>query len=406
MATKKKRSALHATKHVPAKKDVKVKKIKVSSPEDDLREAIRGGDGTVEAIAFSSEAVIGHVSRVCSTRSVAIDRLFGIGGAPYSRIIEISGKEQSGKTTLVQQIAAQTQADGGVVMLYDTEEKWDRVYAAATGVDVDRCLTIQPKKKKVADEDTSDVEDVEEAYKSKKDKEKEEKDAKKKKKTETNKTIEEGIAAIDRALQAWIDKGHMAPLTIIWDSIAATPTAEELSDLGSQQPGVAARALRRAMRVLTGKVARAGALLVLVNQTYAMIGSFGFGPKSTTYGGGGIRYHASMRIEMIRTGVLKHTDGTILGIEGIAKLIKNSLGAQGEVSYAIAHGRGFDNAWSILEKLKEAKYIVVKGGGNYTFHVQGEEPVNWRGGFAQLDAMMRADPILAHRLTTVYKALP
>lgn len=289
-------------------------------------------------------------------------------------------------------------------MLYDTEEKWDRVYAASTGVSIDAVQTVQPVLKKPSAPD--DIEDEDAEYKSKKQEDKDAKAAKKKKKSEGNKTIEEGIAAIDRAAQAWIDKGHTRPLTIIWDSIAGTPTKEELNDLTDKQPGVAARELRRAMRVLTSKIARAGALLVLVNQTYEKIGSFGFGPKSTTYGGGAIRYHATMRIEMIRTGQLKHTDGTVLGIEGIAKLIKNSLGAQGEIPYAIAHGRGFDNAWSILEKLKEHRYITVKGGGNYVFAIQGEPPVSWRGGFAQLDALMRTDPAFNDRLLAVYRSLP
>ena len=400
MATKKRTGPVSSPK-TAAKKPVKADKkvvLKTKSPEDDLREAIGAGDGVIEAIAFSDEAVIGHVKRVCSTRSLALDKLTGYWGLPFGRIIEISGKEQSGKTTAVQQIAAETQSMGGVVALYDTEEKWDRVYARLCGVDVDRCLSIQPTNVKPEEEEDGDE--------STKETKKEAKAKKKKDASRGNKTIEDGIAAIDRALQAWIDKGHKIPLTIIWDSIAGTPTQSELADLTDKQPGVAARELRRAMRVLTSKVARAGCLLVLVNQTYEKIQTFGFGPKSTTYGGGAIRYHATMRFEFVRTGYLKHTNGTVLGIEGEAKLIKNSLGAQGVVSYAIAHGRGFDNAWTLLEKLKEAKYVTVKPGGNYVFAVQGEAPVVWKGGFAELDSMMRADPNLTARLVSIFKAIP
>jgi recombination protein RecA len=397
-----KRVSVKSSAHTAAKKGDK--KIKLaSSPDADLRAAIKGGDGVVEALSFSDEAVIGHVKRVCSTGSLSIDQVTGYWGFPFGRIVEISGKEQTGKTTLAQQVAAQTQAMGGSVMLYDTEEKWDQVYAQLTGVDLQRCLTIQPVIK--APKEEEEVDD-DAAYRSKKDREKDDKASKKKKKSEGSKTVEAGIAAIDRALQMWIDKGHTTPLTIIWDSIAGTPTAEELNDLTDKQPGVAARELRRAMRVLTSKVARAGCLLLLVNQTYEKIGMFGFGPKHTTYGGGAIRYHATMRLELTRFGHLKHTDGTILGIEGIAKLIKNSLGAQGEARYAIAHGRGTDNAWSIVEKLKEAKYISVRPGGNYVFAAEGLPPVTWRGGFAVLSGMMTADPALAAQLVAIYKALP
>lgn len=351
----------------PASSAKKVeKKIKLKGDVlSDLAEAISGKDGVVEVLKFSSEAVIGHVHAIVSTGSLAIDKAVGIGGLPFGRVVEVYGKEQCGKTTLAQHVIAGTQKMSGVALLYDSEHKWDRVYAQCCGVNLDTLQLVQPKEK----------------------------------------TIEAGITFIDRALTHWIEQGHTMPLTIVWDSIAGTPTGAELEDLQSKQPGVAARELRRAMRVLGEKVARAGALLLLINQTYEKIGTFGFGPKSSTYGGGGIRYHSTIRIEVIRTGALKLPNGVPIGIEGIARVFKNSLGIPRDETFAIAYKRGFDNAWTILDKLKEARHIAA-GGGWYSFAEAGHPPIRWQGGFAQLDEMMRTDPTLADRLVTIYKALP
>ncbi len=373
MASKKtavKAKAKGKAKSAPTKEE-KTVRIKSSSPEEDLAEAIAGKDGVSEAIAMSSEAVIGHIHKVVTTGSVAIDKLTGIGGLPFGRLVEVAGKEQSGKTTLAQQVASNTQKMGGVVGLFDAEEKWDRRYAEMCNVDLTKCMVIQPAK------------------------------------LAGNKTIESGIEAIDEAANTWMTKGYAGktPLTPIWDSIAATPTGAELEDMKSKQPGVAAKELRRAMRVLTSKAARAGALLLFINQTYEKIGAFGFGPKTATYGGGGLRYHATLRLELVRTGQLKHSSGLILGIEGEARLTKSSLGVSGKTDYAIANGRGFDNAWSLLQKLKDAGYVS----GNATRHtlkLPEGEPVSWAGGFAELDAILRADAELFDRMRSLYLAIP
>ena len=195
------------------------------------------------------------------------------------------------------------------------------------------------------------------------------------------------------------------PLLLVWDSIGGTSHDKEYKDPTNKEPGVPARELRRMMRVLTGKIARARAIVLLINQQYEIIGFTGFGPKRSTYGGGGIRYHASLRIEMVRTGSLKLPSGQIIGVEGLIKVFKNSLGIPQQQPYAIAYKRGFDNAWSIVEKLKEARYITV-GGGQYKFHMEGSDPVTWAGGFAQLDQMMRDDEKLKDTLVKVYNALP
>lgn len=366
-----------------AKKDEKKVKIK-SDILDDLAQAISGkkkkakkdedgneivDEGFVEVLRFASDDVIGHVKDVVSTGSLALDRATGVGGLPRGRIVEVYGGEQTGKTTFAQSVVAAVQAIGGVGALYEPEYKWDRAYAKSMGVKIEDLLMIQPAAK----------------------------------------TIEAGISAFDRAAQHWIDNQlQHIPLVFVWDSVASTSHDKEYRDTTNKEPGVPAREFRRAMRVLTGKIATAQAIMLFVNQQYEKVGGFtgGFGPKKSTYGGGGIRYHASLRIEMVYTGKLKLPNGTVVGIEGLARTFKSSLGVPRDEQYAVAYMRGFDNAWTLLEKLKEAKY-VKSAGGHYTFNVDdGLGPVSWQGGFAGLDVLLKEDPALKQRMVNIYKALP
>lgn len=348
------------------KKGKAAPKLKVSI-EEELAQAISGDVkvGIIQAIRFSSDDVIGHVSRVCPTGSLALDKATAVGGLPFHRVVEVYGKESVGKTTLMKLVAANTQKLGGVVALCDPEEKWDRPYAVRLGCDITKIIAIQPEQK----------------------------------------TIASTIIAFDRALQLWIDQKKTEPLTLIWDSVAATATQEELDDLKSKQPGVAAKEIRRMMRVLTGKLARAGALLACTNQTYDIIGGFGHGPKTATSGGRAIRYHATLRIELIRKEHLKIGEH-IVGIVGIARVYKNSMGIPRDEEYAISGLRGFDNAWTIFTALKAVGVLQSAGAGYYTLALPEGSPLKWQGGFAQLDMMMREDPALAAKLTAMYVALP
>jgi RecA/RadA recombinase len=194
-------------------------------------------------------------------------------------------------------------------------------------------------------------------------------------------------------------------MVIVWDSIGGAPTEEEIANPKTQQPGVAARALRRACRQLMGKVARSGALFLLVNQQYEKIGFTGFGAKKSTYGGGGIRYHATMRLELVRTGALKDARDNAVGIECLCRVFKNSMASPRDEAFAIEWGRGINNAWSLLEKLKAHRYVVA-GGGWYRFQVQGGEPAQWQGGWKGLDALLQAHPELLLQMRTIYDSLP
>lgn len=347
----------------------KVKTTIKVDPVAEFRDAVQGKDKMIDVLSFSSEDIIGHVQGVISTQSLALDKVTGVGGLPRGRLVEIFGGETVGKTTVTDHVMAEIQRVTGVAAVYDSEEKKDRKYASNIGVDIDRLQGIQPKE---------------------------------------HKTIGALIVATSRAVERWIERGLWdVPIGIIWDSVGGTATEEEIADPSNKQPGVAAREIRRAMRSLVGKIARSRALLLMVNHEYAKIGqaAFGFGPKKTTSGGGGIRYHASLRLELVRVGALKDSSGNNVGIEVLCKTAKNSMAAPREGSFAIQYGRGIVNAWSIMESLKEAKYITSAGGYS-TFHPQGRAPTQWKGGWQGLNDLCVAHPQLYGELAAIYNALP
>lgn len=353
---------------VTAKKETAAPKLKKDALAE-LAQAISGKDNYAEVLRFDDAHVVGHVRQLCSTRSIAVDAASNVGGFPFGRLVEVFGQEQVGKTTLTDQVIASTQAMGGIAAVYDSEEKKDRKYSEALGVDASKLLAIQPP----------------------------------------NKTVEAAIETTRRAVDHWFAEGlaGKVPLTIVWDSVAGMPTSEEIENPTTKQPGVAARELRRAMRQLIGKVARAQALFLVVNQQYEKIGGFSPTPgvKRSTYGGGGIRYQATMRIELIRTGQLKGVGGVAVGSEGICRFFKNNLAAPRDEEFAIEWGKGFVNAWSIVEKLKAHRYIT-SGGGWYEFAEQGAEPVRWQGGWQGLASLLEQDAALYQRMAERFMQMP
>lgn len=365
---------------VEARPEPKVVKTKVD-PLKGLADSIRGKDEQMEVLPLSDDRVVGHIKKVCSTRSIALDKATRIGGFPFGRMVEIYGGEGTGKTTLTDHIAVQVQSMGGVVAVLDSEEKKDRRYAKALGVDLNKLLMIQPEKK----------------------------------------TVEAAIAASSKALDYWVEQGlHGTPMALIWDSLAGLPTMEELENPATKQPGMAAREVRRAMRVLISKIARSEALFLITNQQYEKIGFTGGGPgvKRSTYGGGGPRYASTMRVELIRTGTLKDGKGNGVGIEVLAKMMKNHAGlvvdAESsaaidlevrEEPLAIRWGHGINNAWSIMEKLKECRYITGSG-GHWKFQVAGKEPVTWQGGWQGLTDLLASKSDLFTEMATIFMGLP
>lgn len=365
-----------AKKRAPEKAKSKVPKTK-ANPLDNLRDAITGARAQATAYALEDDRVLGLVTRVMSTRSIAVDKISRCGGFPHGRVVELSGLNGTGKTTLVLQAIAEVQAAGGVAGFHDAEAKLDKIYARRLGVKTDDLAMIEP----------------------------------------VSRTLEALIEATHRVLLRWVEqKLEGTPLMLVWDGVASTVPAAVMED-GSKSPGQQAKILKEAMRTLTAALAKANALLLVTNQLYEKIGGggFGHGPKRVTSGGEGLRYQATQRYELIRIGTLKDRADNPVGIEVLVKATKNHVSdAEGsplahlehlEERMVVQRGMGTNNAWSIFERLKEARYITQAGNG-WRFQVAGGRAVQWTGGWQGLTDLLGKDVDLFKEMARVYMGLP
>jgi recombination protein RecA len=211
-----------------------------------------------------------------STGSLSLDIALGIGGLPRGRIVEIYGPESSGKTTLTLQVIAECQRQGGVAAFVDAEHALDPAYAKRLGVHVDDLLISQPD------------------------------------------TGEQALEIADMLVRS------SAVDVVVIDSVAAlTPKAEIEGEMGDQHMGLQARLMSQALRKLTANIKRSNTLVIFINQIRMKIGIM-FGNPETTTGGNALKFYASVRLDIRRTGAVK--DGEqVIGSETRVKVVKNKV---------------------------------------------------------------------------------
>lgn len=254
-----------------------------------------------------------------STGSLELDAATGIGGFPRGRISEIYAQESVGKTTIALQAIADAQRKGGTAAFIDAEHALDPAYAKKLGVDIDQLIISQPDNGEQALEITNTL----------------------------------------------IDSGGVDILVV--DSVAAlVPKSELDGEMEDMQVGLQARLMSKAMRKLTGTVSNTGTSLVFINQLREKIGGMGYGDNSTTTGGKALKFYASMRIKMSRTG--SRLDGKEKISNKIkAKVEKNKFAPPfKEAEFEIMFGRGISREAQILT-LGETQKIVRKAGA-YFYH--------------------------------------
>lgn len=178
-------------------------------------------------------------------------------------------------------------------------------------------------------------------------------------------TIEELWDVMVGAIEAKQAADPTGVMTILWDSVAATSSEEELAKLkekglNAHSMAIHARLLSAMCRVLPNLVARNKVALVLINQTRENIGVM-FGEQKSTFGGRSIGYYASVRLELSTIGKLK-TGTNISGIEVRALVSKNKIAAPfGKCELPIVFGHGVDEPGAIFAWLKTAGVLTAKG---------------------------------------------
>ncbi|MCF6282864.1 MAG: recombinase RecA [Candidatus Polarisedimenticolaceae bacterium] len=256
---------------------------------------------------------------VVSTGSLGLDIALGVGGIPRGRVAEIFGPESSGKTTLTLHVIAEMQKLGGVAAFIDAEHALDPSYAEKLGVDVDELLVSQPD------------------------------------------TGEQALEITDMLVRSG------AVDVIVIDSVAAlTPKAEIEGDMGDSHMGLQARLMSQALRKLTANIKRSNTLVIFINQIRMKIGVM-FGNPETTTGGNALKFYASVRLDIRRTGAIKRGD-EVVGNETRVKVVKNKVAPPfKQVNFEILYGEGISREGEIID-LGVKHEIVNKAGAWYSYN--------------------------------------
>jgi recombination protein RecA len=274
------------------------------------------GKGSIMRMGDSD---IGEDIQAVSTGSLGLDIALGIGGLPRGRVIEIYGPESSGKTTLTLSVIAEMQKVGGVAAFIDAEHALDPQYAAKLGVNVPELLISQPD------------------------------------------TGEQALEIVDMLVRS----GSVD--IVVVDSVAAlTPRAEIEGEMGDSHMGLQARLMSQALRKLTGNIKRTNTMVIFINQIRMKIGVM-FGSPETTTGGNALKFYASVRLDIRRTGAIKKGD-EVIGSETRVKVIKNKVAPPfRQAEFEIVYGEGISRLGEIIELGSNLKF-VEKAGAWYAYN--------------------------------------
>ncbi|WP_421239221.1 recombinase RecA [Aeromonas enteropelogenes] len=275
-----------------------------------------------------------------STGSLSLDVALGIGGLPCGRIVEIYGPESSGKTTLTLQVIAEAQKKGKTCAFVDAEHALDPIYAAKLGVNVDDLLISQPD------------------------------------------TGEQALEICDMLVRS------NAVDVIIVDSVAAlTPKAEIEGEMGDSHVGLQARLMSQALRKLTANIKNANCLCIFINQIRMKIGVM-FGSPETTTGGNALKFYASVRLDIRRTGAIKEGD-EVVGNETRVKVVKNKVAPPfKQAEFQIFYGAGISKEGELVDLGVKHK-LIDKAGAWYSYNGEkiGQGKANVMKLFAENKAM-------------------
>lgn len=259
---------------------------------------------------------------VISTGSFTLDLALGIGGFPKGRVVEIYGPEASGKTTLALHVIAEAQKQGGYCVFVDAEHALDPALAKAIGVNTENLLLSQPD------------------------------------------CGEQALSLVDTIIRS----GSVD--VVVVDSVAAlVPKSELDGEMGDPHMAMQARLMSQALRKLSHSLSMSQTILIFINQVRAKLSTFGFGgPTEVTCGGNALKFYASMRLNIRRTGFVKKGEETV-GSQVTVKIVKNKHAPPFRTAeFELEFGKGICQEAEILELGCKHKFITKAGTAYYNLN--------------------------------------
>ncbi len=278
------------------------------------------GNGAVMMLGQSGNSQIETIS----TGFILIDQAIGVGGLPMGRIIEISGPESSGKSTLAMHAIAQVQKNNGICAYIDAEHALDPSYAKKLGINTDDLIISQPD----YGEQALDIAEM---------------------------LIRSGVVDI-----------------IVIDSVAAlVPKAELEGDMGDSHMGLQARLMSQALRKLTPVVHKSKTVLIFINQIRQNIGAMPFANKETTTGGNALKFYASLRLDVRKIASIKKND-LLIGNRVRIRVVKNKVAPPFKiVEVDLLFNEGISKELDLIGAALHYK-VITQSGSWFSF---GEEKI-------------------------------
>ena len=256
---------------------------------------------------------------VIPTGSLALDLALGIGGIPRGRIVEIYGPESGGKTTLALTIIAQAQRRGGVAAFVDAEHALDPLYAQRLGVQVEDLLVSQPD------------------------------------------TGEQALEIVEL-----LARSGAVDVIVVVSVVAVAFRAEIEGEMGDKHVGLQARLMSQALRKLTAVLAKSNTAAIFINQVREKVGVT-YGNPETTPGGRALKFYASVRLDVRKSGQPIKVGNEAVGVKVRVKVVKNKLAPPfREAELEIYFGRGLDPVADLVN-VAVAAGVIEKAGSWFSY---------------------------------------
>ncbi|KAL9373800.1 hypothetical protein Peur_033420 [Populus x canadensis] len=257
---------------------------------------------------------------VISTGSLKLDLALGIGGLPKGRMVEIYGKEASGKTTLALHIIKEAQKLGGYCAYLDVENAMDPLLPESMGINTENLLISHPD------------------------------------------CAENLLSVVDTLTKSGSVDVIVVDSAFFLQVAALVPQREIDTVVGGTFEDIQSQLMTQALRKINYSLCQSQTLIIFLNQVRKSLKSGR--AEEVTCGGNALKFYSAVRLRMIRTRLLK-TEDRITGLGVCAQVVKNKLApAMTKAELEIQFGRGFCSESEVLELACEQS-LIKKEGSSY-----------------------------------------